>query len=164
MKKINFIQLLLFLFVCTFTYSIFGCKHNNPDFVKETYKEKQEQIAKDIEDIFQAGKSKDFKKLKSYHLNSPKFTKFEGGNPTRFNFEENNKGEEGSFSAVDEFNYKINDLQVDVFDKVAIATFMFAFDAKIQGTRLVDTSHTTLVFIETEGKWKITHEHFSKYK
>jgi ketosteroid isomerase-like protein len=132
--------------------------------VKEPYKDKQQQIAKTIEDIFQAGKSKDFKKLQSYHLNSPKFTKFEGGNPTRFNFEENNKGEEGSFSAVDEFNYKINDLQVDVFDKVAIATFMFAFDAKMQGARLADTSHTTLVFVETDGNWKIAHEHFSKYK
>lgn len=165
MKKINFAQLFLFLIVFVSTCIIFGCKDNNTtDIIKEPYKEKQEQIAKTIDDIFKAGKSKDLKKLEAYHLNSPKFTKFEAGSPTRLNYDENTQGEAGAFSAAEEFNYKINDLKVDVFENVGIATFTFAFDAKMQGARFADTSHCTLVFIESDNQWKITHEHFSKAK
>jgi ketosteroid isomerase-like protein len=142
----------------------FGCKQNTPNFIEEPYKEKQVQIAQTIEDIFKVGKAKDLKRLEAYHLNSTKFTKFESGSPVRLNYDENTQGEAAAFSALEEFKYQISELKVDVFDKVGIATFTFAYDAKVQGTSMADTSHCTLVFIETDGQWKITHEHFSKAK
>ena len=164
MQKHNNITPTFFFIVLLSIYFSFGCKQNTTNFIQEPYKEKQVQIAQTIEDIFKSGKEKDLKRLEAYHLNSAKFTKFETGSPARLNYDENTQGEAAAFSALEEFNYKISEVKVDVFDKVGIATFTFAYNAKIQGTALADTSHCTLVFIETDGQWKITHEHFSKAK
>lgn len=141
-----------------------ACNQPKKDIIKETYPEEQAKIAQSIEDIFQAGKAKDFVKLESFHLNTPKFTKYDNDVPVRQNYAQNTEYEKAVFSAVDSFNYKINELKVDVFGSVAIATFVMPYDAVMQGTKLVDTARSTLVFVNDAGKWKITHEHFSKNK
>ncbi len=143
---------------------ISACNQPQKDFIKETYPEEQAKIAQSIEDIFQAGKAKDFVTLEGFHLNSPKFTKYDNDSPLRQDYAQNTEYEKATFSAVDSFNYKINELKVDVFGNVAIATFVMPFDAVMQGTKLIDTARSTLVFVNDAGKWKITHEHFSKFK
>lgn len=155
MKKTTLLALLILVMFVN------ACQQNQVDIIKEPYADVQSQITGMITDIFNAGKAKDFAKLDAFHLNSPKFTKFEDS-PNRQNYEENKKVEEEAFKMLDEFDFKISDTQVDVFDKVAIATFSISFNGKIQGQPLTDTAHGTLVFVNYEDKWRITHEHFSR--
>ena len=163
-----FPSVLTTLYLALFTVSslwLLSCQQNKRDIINEPYKEKQAQVAKVLEDIFTSAKAKDFEKLNSFHLNSAKFTKFDNaGNLNRQNFEENRQGEEAVFKAVEGFEYQLKNVKVDVFDNVAIATFLISYTAKMQGVPLADTARSTLVFIDNEGKWLITHEHFSKLR
>ena len=137
---------------------------NKTSFITEPYEAEQVVIRQTVQDIFDAGKMKDFEKLESFHLNSAKFTRFDDGKIGKQNYEQNKKGERNGFLALEEFNFKIVDLQVDVFDKVAIATFILDYAIKTQGEKTEDKSQVTLVFVKDMGKWKITHEHFSSFK
>ncbi len=157
LKHLFFLILVVFLSACK--------EEKQVDIIKEPFTDVQTKITGMLTDIFNTAKAKDFKKLESYHLNSPKFTKFDvGGTPNRQNYEENTKGEEAVFNALEGFDYKLYDVKVDVFDKVAISTFTISYSAKMQGTPMSDTARSTLIFVETGGQWKITHEHFSGFK
>lgn len=147
------------LLLCISAYA-----QNKPNFIIEPYLTEQVIIKQMIQDIFDAGKMKDFEKLESFHLNSAKFTRFDDAKVGKQNYEQNRKGERNGFMALEEFNFKIVNLQVDVFDKVAIATFILDYAIKIQGEKTADKSQVTLVFVKDEGKWKITHEHFSSFQ
>ena len=165
MKKIIAQQTICLVLALISTYIFFSCQQKEVDIIKEPYAEKQAQVAKLLDEIFTTAKGKDFEKLNAFHLNSPKFSKFDiGGLPNRQNHEENRQGEEAAFKALEGFDYKLKDIKVDVFDKVAISSFIISYTAKVQGMPFADTARSTLVFFETDGKWKITHEHFSKFK
>jgi hypothetical protein len=143
-----------------------ACKEEKQvDIVKEPYTDVQTKITGMLSDIFNAAKAGDFAKLDAFHLNSPKFTKFDvDGSPNRQNYVENKLGEEAAFKMLEGFDYKLSDIKVDVFDKVAISTFTISYSAKVQGNPVADVGHGTLVFVNYEDKWRITHEHFSKFK
>ena len=165
MKNRHFTRSVCLIMVLTIAGTFFGCEQKAADIVKEPYTEVQSKIINMVTDIFNAAKAKDFAKLDAFHLNSPKFTKFDNQvSPKRQNYEENKIGEEAVFNMLEGVDFKLHDVKVDVFDKVAISTFVISFTAKVQGTMLADTSRGTLVFVDYENKWCITHEHFSKFK
>jgi ketosteroid isomerase-like protein len=142
-----------------------ACNPSKPNLITDPFADKQAVIAQTVQDIFKSGKAKDFAVLEAFHLNSPKFTKFDDGEPmTRQDYAQNQKGEKDGFSALESFDYTIVDLKVDVFDKVAVATFIMDYAIQVQGTKMAAKSRATLVFVEDAGKWKITHEHFSSFK
>ena len=142
-----------------------ACKEPQVDIVKEPYTDVQTKITGMLTDIFNTAKAGDFAKLDAFHLNSPKFTKFDvDGSPNRQNYVENKLGEEAAFKMLEGFDFKLSDIKVDVFDKVAISTFTISYSAKVQGNPVADVGHGTLVFVNYEDKWRITHEHFSKFK
>jgi ketosteroid isomerase-like protein len=155
-------------FLTAFISGLLACcianAQNKTNFITEPYKAEQVIISQAIQDIFNAGKMKDFEKLESFHLNSVKFSRFDDGKIGKQNYEQNKKGERNGFLALEEFNFKIVDLQVDVFDKVAIATFILDYAIVTQGEKTEDKSQVTLVFVKDGEKWKITHEHFSSFK
>jgi hypothetical protein len=151
--------------VFVLSISLSACQQKQVDIIKEPYTDVQTKITGMLTEIFNAGKVKDFVKLDAFHLNSPKFTKYDvDGSPNRQNYEENKKGEEAGFTMLEGFDFKHSDIKVDVFDKVAISTFTISYSAKVQGNPVADTGHGTLVFVNYEDKWRITHEHFSKFK
>ena len=145
-------------------FATIACKQPETNIITEPFTQEQAKITQEINEIFQAGKAKDFEKLEGFHLNSPKFTKYDNDSPLRQNYAQNTEYEKAVFSSVDNFNFKINELKVDVFGKVAVATFVMPYDAQMQGAKLIDTSRATFVLIDDAGKWKITHEHFSSFK
>ena len=165
MKNRHFTRSVCLIMVLTIASTFFGCEQKATDIIKEPYTEVQSKITAMVTDIFNAAKAKDFAKLDAFHLNSPKFTKFDNQvSPKRQNYAENKIGEEAVFNMLEDVNFKLHDVKVDVFDKVAISTFVISFTAKVQGTMLADTSRGTLVFVDYENKWRIAHEHFSKFK
>jgi len=107
-----------------------GCntpaQKGNP--ITDMYPEEQEQIKNIVYDVFEVAKVKNMDSLDSYPLNSPKFTKFDDGDVSqRQDYEMTNTTEEDLFTNVTEFNYQPPEVKVDVFDDVAIASFILDY-------------------------------------
>jgi ketosteroid isomerase-like protein len=58
---------------------------------------------------------------------------------------------------------KADELKIDVFGDVGIATFILAYHFKA-GTETIEKTERSLVFVKDRGDWKIVHEHFSAFK
>jgi len=60
-----------------------------------------------------------------------------------------------------DFKYNLQDLKVNVFGDVAIATFHGDFGGKMGQDTLSFKLQNTMVFVKDGDAWKIVHEHFS---
>ena len=130
--------------------------------IDDLFDAEQAQIRNLIHEIFETAKAKDMDNLDSYHLKGPKFSKFDDGDiPQRQDYEMAKKSEEDFFTNITEFAYKLPDIKVDVFDDMAIATFILDYSVIMEGETFNGNSRSTLVFVQDEGQWKIIHEHFS---
>jgi hypothetical protein len=135
------------------------------DFITYEYEDEQIEIEKRITDIFESFINKEADKLDSFHLFGPKFTKFDDWEPLdRKDADQTRKSESEAIVAIDKFTYEIQDLKVDVFDKVAVSTFIIDYVAIAGEAELAAKARSTLVFVKDGEDWKITHEHFSSFK
>lgn len=97
--------------------------------------------------------------LQDIHLISEKFTKFGPRNFERQDVENTNKSEAAFFSSISEASYQINDLKIDVFGDVGIATYYPEVFFLRDGEQVQATGRQTLVFLQTDAGWKLIHEH-----
>ena len=126
-------------------------------------------IKKTVYRAFEIGKSKDLQSIQSMHYNDKRFSKF-GDTPPymRMDFNDACMHEELYFASVSDYDFKIEDLRVDIFDDTAIATFliehtgMLVDDYSFTGRTMDVKSRATMVFQKKGSEWLITHEHFSK--
>ena len=65
--------------------------------------------------------------------------------------------------AVEDLDARIEDLKVDVFGPVAIATGVFQGQARVGDEVASFATRTTLVFVDDAGDWLIAHEHHSPF-
>lgn len=126
---------------------------------------RQEQVEATLRAIMDAAQRKDFPRLAAYHLQSSKFTKFDDFEPLeRQDVRTAQRSEEDGLGAIANFHYRLDDLKVDVFGPVAIATFVFDYGFDVQGEPMAVRARSTMVFVDDGGRWKIAHEHFSPFK
>ena len=126
-------------------------------------------IKRAVYKAFEIGKSKDLQSIQSMHYNDKRFSKF-GDTPPymRMDFNDACMHEELYFASVSDYDFKIEDLRVDIFDDTAIATFliehtgMLVDDYSFTGRTMDVKSRATMVFQKKGSEWLITHEHFSK--
>ena len=126
-------------------------------------------IKKTVYRAFEIGKSKDLQSIQSMHYNDKRFSKF-GDTPPymRMDFNDACMHEELYFASVSDYDFKIEDLRVDIFDDTAIATFliehtgMLVDDYSFTGRTMDVKSRATMVFQKKGSEWLIIHEHFSK--
>jgi len=105
----------------------------------------------------------DIDKLISFHAYGPKFTEFNGGTH-RVGSAENEAHERATFGAVTEVErFAADDLKVAVYyGNVANVTFHSDFILWFGETRVeVPKNQITLLFVKTNGAWKLVHEHHS---
>jgi len=117
-------------------------------------------VEKRLNEIFDAAAKKELKRLDSYHLYGPRFSKF-GAEPHRLDSEAARAGEHAGLTAVENVQMRARDLKIDLFGSVAIATFLMEVNFSSGGREGSSTARGTLVFVHSDGEWKITHEHFS---
>jgi len=133
-----------------------------------------EKDRKDVEGLirsfFDAGKNKDLSALAEFHASRERFTKFDENPPyTRQNSDEAFVYEQAAFANISDYNYSIEDLRIDVLGEVAIATFylaysgMFVNDYSFEGSPVGSRARVTMVLLREEGRWKIAHEHMSRF-
>ena len=97
--------------------------------------------------------------LQDIHLLSEKFTKFGPRNFERQDVGSTNRSEAAFFSSISEASYQIEDLKIDVFDDIGIATYYPEVSFLRDGEQVQSTGRQTLVFLRTDAGWKLVHEH-----
>lgn len=129
----------------------------------------QEQVAAQINRVFEWAKAKDLGRLDAAHLPTEQFSKFDAPDLELLDLARTNAYERQTFAEdVAEFRFdpkkSIEGLKISTYGGVAVAAFLFHYDATLKDrVELRKTLRVTLVFVDADGKgdWKIAHEHFS---
>ena len=141
-----------------------GCACLRTADTKADYSEARSQIERRLKEVIVAAENKDFERLDSYHLYGPRFTKFSGSSSQRLDAAAGRKGEHVGLGASKGLKMRADDLKIDVFCNVGIATFILDYSFDSGGEVVQRKERSTLVFVKDAGAWKITHEHLSPIK
>ena len=129
---------------------------------EEPFEAGQRAIRRRVDELVAAVDAGDLDRLARFHLDSPKFTKFNDLPPLeRQDFVVAMESEEAEFSALDSIHSQFRDLRIDVFGPAAVVTGIYAYRAVAGGEALTGEVRTTVVMVDDHGDWKIAHEHLS---
>jgi len=128
---------------------------------------------KDVEDairsFYEAGKNKELASLADFHSSRDRFTKFDESAPyTRQNSDDAFMHEQAAFANISDYTYSVDDLRVDLFGELAVATFylsysgMFVNNYSFEGSPVRARTRATMVLERTPKGWKMVHGHFSR--
>jgi len=127
------------------------------------------EVAALITAYFEVGKSKEITSLSKFFAPSQYFTKFDESPPlTRQNVNEAFMYEQARFANISDYDYKVEDLRIDVVGFMAIATFylsykgVFVNDYSFEGSTVSGRSRVTMVVGKFGDSWKIVHQHSSR--
>jgi len=138
-----------------------GCASTPTAKLTEDRPKEQAQIRQRLDEILDAAAKKDFKRLDSYHLYGPKFTKLTTQAPARLDAEAARTREHVAIGAATDPVMRAEDLKVDVFGDVGIATFILDYSARSGTDTVRAKTLSTLIFVKDRDQWKIAHEHLS---
>ena len=132
--------------------------------------EDKKNIEAVIRAFFEAGKTKDLATLADFHATRDKFTKFDENPPyTRQDSEQAFVHEQAAFANISDYDYRIDELRVDLLGEAAICTFyliyggIFVNDYSFEGSPVSSRVRVTMVLAKTGNGWKIAHEHLSRF-
>lgn len=150
---------ILSLFLCCL-FQPLHAQQNRNEILQEN-PEAEAEIENLVHDLYESLRLKDLEKQKSFHLYSDKFTAFYGGQK-RKDAEGAQEYEENLLQRLPEdVQFDIEDMMVNVFENVAVATFHIYVSYTAQEEKQQSRAQLTLVYINVDGEWKITHEHVS---
>jgi len=141
-----------------------GCASDPPARLASTYPAEQAQIRQRLNEVIDAAQKKDFPRLESYHLYGPKFTKFSPEAPARLEAEAARRGERDGLSGAAGLTMRAEDVRIDVFGDVGIATFILDYGFQTATGPIEKQARSTLIFVNDRGQWRIAHEHLSALK
>lgn len=153
------LRLLLATVVCLLS----GCAGVPKAKLTGDYPDERARIQSRLSEILDAAEKKDLERLDSYHFYGPKFTKF-GTTAGRLDAAAARQDEHQGLTRISDLSMRTEDLKIDVFGDVGIATFIMNSDFKAGTNIFQQKARSTLVFVKDNGSWKITHEHFSSPK
>lgn len=131
----------------------------------------RKEVAALITSYFDVGKTKDITTLSRFFAPSQYFSKFDESPPyTRQNSDDAFVYEQARFANISDYEYKIDDLRIDVIGFIAIASFyldfkgVFVNDYSFEGSTVAGRSRVTMVVGKFGDEWKIVHEHVSRFQ
>ena len=128
-------------------------------WVTDTFPAAQAEIRETVMSIAEDIMSANIKGLQAAHLESEKFTKF---GPRKFERQDvtgANTSEAAFFNSINNVNYRIDDLKIDIFGDVGIVTYYPHVTFELDSEPKIVEGRQTLVFLKTDNGWKIVHEH-----
>ena len=137
-------------------------EHQSPkryDLSNYPFPEGQEELRLVLEKIYHDARTAELAALRAGHLNSAKFTKFGPRSFERQNFQQCNETEADFVTSIQDAEFDLQDIKIDVFGDVAIATYYPQASFKKDGEVIQASGRQTLVFLNTADGWKIVHEH-----
>ena len=155
--KITRIQIMLPLLL--FYFVSCADKSEKQDIVNTGFTEYQKEIENAVNAIVHDAETANLEGLKNIHLASEKFTKFGPRNFERQNVEKTNESELAFFGTVSNYKEDVEDLKIDVFGEVGIATYYRVVSFEQDNEKKTVNLRQTLVFLRTDDGWKIVHEH-----
>jgi len=130
----------------------------------------RKDVAALITAYFEVGKSKDITNLSRFFAPTQYFSKFDESPPyTRQDSDDAFIYEQARFANISDYEYKIDDLRIDVIGFMAIATFYLEFkgvfvnDYSFEGSTVGGRSRVTMVVGKFGDQWKIVHHHVSRF-
>ena len=131
------------------------------DLINNEFPEAKQEVMETFGAIAQSIKDGDIDKLIAFHAYSPKFTEFKNGEPRNGSID-NETHERNVFGSVTEvIKFDAKDLQIAVYGEVANVTFHSDFHLKFGKDLVIVNDQITLLFVKTNGEWKMVHEHHS---
>ena len=128
----------------------------------------QEEVIKIIETFFEIGKSKKLEMLKDIQVNDSSFSSFSDVPPYDLkDYATTIALEELRFVSISDYDYKINNTKVSIFDNTAIVALelvqkgMLVDNKAFTGEHITIGGRATFVLIK-KPTWKIVHIHLSK--
>lgn len=132
------------------------------DITHEPFEDAQRAIRLRMDEVLAAVDAGRLDQLTEFHLDSPKFTKFNDVPPLqRQDSVAAMESEAAEFSALDSIQSDFRDVRIDVFGPVGVVTGVYAYRAVAGGETLVGEVRATVVMVDDRGDWKIAHEHLS---
>ena len=132
--------------------------------------EAKNEVTAVITSYFEVGKSKDITTLSRFFAPSQYFSKFDESAPyTRQSSDEAFMYEQARFANISDYEYKVEQLRIDVVGLIAIATFylsykgVFVNDYAFEGSTVGGKSRVTMVLGKFGDAWKIVHQHVSRF-
>tara|TARA_Y100001949_G_scaffold31659_1_gene24789 strand:+ start:428 stop:835 length:408 start_codon:yes stop_codon:yes gene_type:complete len=126
------------------------------------------EILKVLHTFFDVGKTKNFSTLRNIQINTPEFSSFSDVPPYSLkNYSDTIALEELRFSSISDYEYKIIEPTISVFENTAIARFrlmqkgMLVDNKAYTGTYITINGRATFVLIKKDS-WKIVHYHLDK--
>ena len=138
-----------------------GCVSTGPALTEADFPVEQDQIRHRLDQIIEAVEKGELDRLDSYHFYGPKFTKFSPGSAVRQDAASARQGEHAGLNSIKELKMEAENLKIDVFGEVGVATFVVHSTFILSGNRVDKRDRATLVFAKVRGEWGIVHEHLS---
>lgn len=127
--------------------------------LNKPYPEIESEIKSLVDQIFRDGADKKLEVLDAYLLNSRKFSRIEDN--AILTYQQGKEMEKAFYGDNEVLSYTLPQHKVDVFGDVAISSFHLDMTA-IVGQDTVDLKvKASLIFADSNGEWKIVHEHIS---
>lgn len=146
----------------TIVLALIGCAHTPSDeqaSIDDQFPHAQAEIREAIDSIASDIMTANISGLQGIHLDSDKFTKFGPRQFERQDVAATNASEAAFFRSISNASYEVEDLKIDVFGDVGIATYYPRVSFERDGEAVRVTGRQTLVFLNTQDGWKIVHEH-----
>jgi len=105
---------------------IISCSCEKPfkgDQINDPFPEAQAELRESVETLAKDVMTANIKGLQEIHLKSDKFTKFGPRSFNRQDVKSTNESEAAFFGSVSNMNYEIEELKIDVFGDIGIATY-----------------------------------------
>jgi len=139
-----------------------SCTNQKPlqqDLINDQFPEAQAELREVVASIVKDAMTADIEGLQAAHLVSDKFTKFGPRTFERQDVASTNESEAAFFGAISNFKQEVEELKIDVFGDIGIATYYPHVSFVQDGEKKEGSGRQTLVFLKTENGWKIVHEH-----
>ena len=118
--------------------------------------------------FFETGKTKDFSILRKIQADLQEFSSFSDVPPYGLqNYSESVALEELRFSSISDYNFKLKNPKISIFDTIGIITFlinqtgMLVDNKAFTGQHITINGRATFVLIK-KPTWKIMHYHIDK--
>ena len=127
-----------------------------------------EEIIQVIDTLFEAGKTKDFSRLKDIHLDDSRFSGFSDLPPYDLkDYQTTIELEELRFVSISDYTYEIKNPKISLFGETAVVAMeliqkgMLIDNKAYTGEHMVINGRATFVLVK-KPTWKIAHIHLSK--
>ena len=149
---------IFFIFLCIISISCQPVAEKE-DVIGQEYPEIESEIKSLVDQIFTDGADKKLEELDAYHLNTPKFSRIEDNGI--LNYQQGKELEEAFYGGNEILSWSLPQHKVDVFGDMAISSFHIDMQAVIGQDTVDMKAKASLIFADSDGEWKIVHEHIS---